>query len=258
MTKSKHQFFFVDEAGDPTFYNAKGEYIVGNEGCSRILLMGLIRTTQPALLREAVLNLKSSVTSDEYLQDIPSLKKTAVAFHAKDDAPEVREKMFKLIQKLDFKAEFVVARKIESVFQKKHKGKEHIFYDDLIIKLFKNKLHKTDNNTIYFAVRGSKTRQEPLEDAIQTAINTFEEKWGIKNNSDIHIYPQTPSGEPCLQIIDYMNWAIQRAFQKNEDRYYKFIQDKVSFLCDVYDFDKYPQNFYNRKNPFDLNKISPL
>jgi len=55
-----------------------------------------------------------------------------------------------------------------------------------------------------------------------------------------------------------MNWAVQRAFIKKDLRYYNYIKDKVSFVCDIYDFDKYPNNFYNKSNPFDVNKISPL
>jgi hypothetical protein len=69
---------------------------------------------------------------------------------------------------------------------------------------------------------------------------------------------QTPVGEPCLQVIDYMNWAVYRAFVKREVRYYRFVQDKVSLLVDLYDNRKYPKNWYNRQNPFDIKKISPL
>lgn len=72
------------------------------------------------------------------------------------------------------------------------------------------------------------------------------------------IQPQTPSGEPCLQVIDYINWAVQRAFEKKEERFFKFIEEKIVFLVDIYDIDKYPKNFYSQKNKFDLKKISPL
>jgi hypothetical protein len=65
-------------------------------------------------------------------------------------------------------------------------------------------------------------------------------------------------GEPCLQVIDYMNWAVYRAFVRNEMRYYKFVEDKVSLLVDLYDKGKYPRNWYNRGNPFDMKKASPL
>lgn len=256
--KIEKQFFFVDEAGDPTFYNSEGKYIVGTEGCSKILLLGFIKTEKPHVLREAMLRLQKEIIGDPYLQKIPSLQKTAIAFHAKNDVPEVREKVFKVIVNLPFSAEFIVARKIESVFHNRHKGKEHVFYDNLIINLFQNKLHLAKQNSIYFAVRGNKHRQAPLEEAIQTAVNVFEQKWEMKNNASIQIFPQSPAGEPCLQIADYMNCAVQRAFQKGDDRYIQFLQQKIAFLCDMYDFDRYPKNFYSKKNPFDINKISPL
>jgi hypothetical protein len=136
-------YFFVDEAGDPTFYNKHGINIVGNEGCSKILLLGLVKSDNPKPLRKAISKLKNQIKYDEYLKDIPSIKKTIKAFHAKDDCPEVREKFYKIIKDLDFKAEFIVARKLESIFRKRHKSDPNLFYDDLISKLFENKLHKS-------------------------------------------------------------------------------------------------------------------
>lgn len=254
----EENYFFVDEAGDPTFYDKHGNLIVGEGGCSQILLLGFIRTTSPEILRQEILALHSEVINDPYLQNIPSMKKTAVAFHAKDDVPEVREKVFKKIKQLDFKAEFVIARKIEKIFRNQYKANENSFYDDLIVTLFKNKLHLARKNTIYFSTRGNKLRQKPLEDAIQQAITSFERKWNKKVNGENCIYPQTPLGEPCLQIADYLNWAVQRAFLKGEDRFYKYLEDKVSFLCDIFDFNNYPKNYYNQKNKFNLTKISPL
>lgn len=252
------QYFFVDEAGDPTFYDKSGKYIVGQEGCSKILLLGFIRTTNPELLRKEVLQLKEEIINDPFYKGVPSLKKTAVTFHAKDDIPEIREKFYKKIVALDFKAEFIVARKQERTFNSKYQRKEYLFYNDLVVKLFENKLHLAKKNVIYFSTRGNKIRQKPLEEAIRKAISQFETKWKVKVSGKNRIYAQTPSTEPCLQIADYMNWAVQRAFVKGEDRYYKFIETKVSFICDIFDLAKYPKNYYNQKNKFDITKISPL
>lgn len=251
-------YFFVDEAGDPVFYNKYGQNIVGNEGCSKILLLGFIRTKNPKAIKQTLLNLREEILNDKYLANIPSISKSLVAFHAKNDCPEVREKVFKAILNLDFKAEFVVARKLEEIFNTRHHRKESIFYNDLFSKLFENKLHSTSKNIIYYAVRGNKDRQAPVRDAVQSAILAFEGKWKTKISSEIEIYPQSPSGEACLQVADYMNWVVQRAFLKGEDRYLKFVEDKISFLVDIYDFAKYPKNFYSKSNKFDLKKISPL
>lgn len=260
MQKAKDEisYFFVDESGDPTFYDKRGNLIVGTEGVSKILILGFIHTENPKAIRQKLQILQREITSDKYLQGIPSLQKTARAFHAKDDSPEVREKVFKAILDLDFTAELFVGRKIQNIFNVRHHRNENEFYDDLISKLFENKLHLAKQNEIFFAVRGSKTRQIPLEQAIQKAISTFEGKCKKQVKSIVKINPQSPSGEPCLQVVDYINWAVQRAFIKQDMRFYKFIEEKVKFLVDIYDRDKYPKNYYSSKNEFDITKISPL
>jgi hypothetical protein len=252
-----NNYFFVDESGDPTFFNKNGRVISGTNDCSPILIIGFIRTDNPSEIRKAIANLHQEIKEDEYLKSIPSISKTNLHFHAKDDCPEVREKVFKLIKKLDFKAEFIVARKRLDVFTKRHKKNEDIFYNEIVTKLFEKKLHQK-NNIIYFSKRGTKTKQQHLSQAIRTAVLNFEEKHNTQVETQTKIYIQTPSDEPCLQIIDYMNWIIYRAYTKKEVRYFEFLQEKISFVCDIYDFDKYPKNFYNRKNIFDIKKISPL
>jgi len=251
-------YFFVDESGDPYFYNRKGNLIVGNEGCSDILILGFIKTEQPELIRQKIIALQNIISNDEYLMQIPSVKKSVLFFHATDDSAEIREKVFKLIRELPFKGEFIVARKLENVFIKRHRKSPNLFYDDLVSKLFQNQLHKSKENIIYYAVRGNRARQKPLEEAIRTGVLTFEEKWKIKVDSEIKILPQRPVGEPCLQVVDYMLWSIQRALVKGEMRYYNFLKEKVSLIVDIYDFDRYPNNYYNKRNPFDIKKISPL
>ena len=93
---SKH-WYFVDETGDPVFYDKHGNLIVGKEGCSPILGLGFIETDNPNLLRKALANLHNQIAKDKYLQSIPSIQKTNRAFHAKDDAPEIRYLVYQLL-----------------------------------------------------------------------------------------------------------------------------------------------------------------
>jgi hypothetical protein len=254
----KKTFFFVDESGDPYFYDRKGKCILGQEGTSPILILGFIRTDDPASIRKSLLEARITMSQDQYLRSVPSFKKSLIAFHAKDDCPEVREKVFKVILSQSFKSEFIIARKHENIFMTRHKKSPNVFYDDIVTKLFQNQLHKATENIIYFAVRSNRARQQPLEQALRTAILSFEETWKTKVHTEILVYPQRPEGEPCLQVIDYMNWAVQRAFIRGEMRFLNFVRDKISLIVDLYDFDKYPKNYYNRKNPFDIKIISPL
>ena len=185
------------------------------------------------------------------------MKTTQIAFHAKDDCPEVRYKVFTLIKELPFSCNIVVARKTESVFNK-FNGNTQELYDSLITNLFKNILHLSSNNYIYIATRGSKKRQAPLEQAIQASLKYTENKFNTTIASTQKVLPQTPSGEACLQIVDYCNWAIQRAFLQNDMRYYNFLKEKFGLIVDLYDYKTGWKNFYCKKNPFDIKKISPL
>lgn len=251
-------WFFVDESGGPTFYDRKGNLVVGQEGCSSILILGFIETQQPELIRQAILQLQREVVADPYFEGIPSLMGTQVAFHAKDDLPEIRYRVFKLLADLDFKAQFVVARKIEKVFRNNFHARENEFYDHLVSQLFQNNLHRFETNYIYFSKRGSRARQTPLLEAIRQGISRFEQQWHTQVTSHVTVQAQTPQGEPCLSVIDYLNWAIYRAYTRKEMRYYRQIETKVSLMVDLYDTDRYPKNWYSKRNRFDVNKITPL
>jgi hypothetical protein len=251
-------WYFVDETGDPNFFDAKGNLLLGQAGTSPILALGFIETKDPRGLRHALAHLHAEVRADAYLQSFQSSRSTNVAFHAKDDRPEVRHLVFNLLRHLDFKAQFVVARKIERVFRNSFAASPSAFYDHLVMHLFSRVLHRHQRNHIYFAKRGSRSRQYPLQAAIAAGIASFEAKWQTKVETRSTLQAQVPSDEPCLQIIDNVNWAVYRAFVAREMRYYKLIENKVSLLVDLYDTEKYPANWYNRSNPFDINKTSPL
>jgi hypothetical protein len=265
-------YFFVDESGDPIFYDAKGNLIVGQPGCSPLLILGFIETQEPNTLRKAVLDLQREVCGDPYFQDVPSIAKTSVAFHANDDAPEVRYLFYKMIRELPFYAQFIVARKIERVFRNNFNADENQFYDHLVTRAFRDVLHRYKYNHITYAVRGSRKRQEPLSKAISKSKEAFEEWVGKRVDTVITVEPQSPKGEPCLSIIDYVSWALQRAYTKREMRYYDYIGDKVRFIRDIYDLQTYPNNRYfhgiptrrgerkrrAKENLFHIDKTTPL
>ena len=100
---------------------------------------------------------------------------------------EIRYRFFKLLSTLDFAAQFVVARKIERVFRNSFQAKEDAFYDHLVSRLFQNVLHRHQHNLIYFAKRGSRTRQAPLANAIAKGIADFEVKWDTHVNTTFSV-----------------------------------------------------------------------
>jgi hypothetical protein len=256
-------WFFVDEAGDPNFYAKRSKrLIVGEEGCSRTLILGFVRAADPQQLRSKLSDVRVEIAGSKYLRDIPSISKSLAQFHAKDDCAEVRKMVFEVIERMDFAAQFIVARKREHIFQNKYDGKCSAFYDDLIRMLFRGQLHLATENHIVFARRGNRARQHQLRSAVELSIRDFERNYHNSDETTVNVNTSQPAQEPVLQVIDYMNWAVQRAFERSEMRYFEFLRGKIEKVWDVYDIHKLQSNgnvVYDRKrNPFDIRKASPL
>jgi hypothetical protein len=261
QTEKKTTYFFVDESGDPNFYGKGGDIIVGKPGCSRILLIGFIYVDNPDPIRTCLEELRARIRQDSYLKDIPSVAKTIACFHAKDDCPEVRMMVYKALANQDFAAQIIVARKIERKFRSKYQGNKDRFYEDLVSKLFQNQMHKSERNIIVFSRRGSKTRQHAMRAAVERGARWFKEKWGVDIHTGLSIKTLKSGQDNMLQAVDYANWAVQRAFERREMRYFSYLRDKYELIWDVFDRANYTggKNFYNRSsNPFEIKKASPL
>ena len=103
--------FFVDEAGDLTLFDKHGRVIIGQEGVSRCFLVGLADLPNPAQAEEKLSALRAELLADPYFHGVPSFqperRKTAICFHAKDDLPEVRREVFKMLP--SFNAKIIIA-----------------------------------------------------------------------------------------------------------------------------------------------------
>jgi hypothetical protein len=262
LAEEKTRWFFVDEAGDPAFYGKGKKIIVGTLGCSKTFSVGFLRTFDPQQIRSKLAEVRLAVSTDRYFKDIPSVRKSLVAFHAKDDCPEIRKLVFEALEKMDFGAQIVVARKIEKVFTRAHGACPDRFYDFLVSKLFHCQLHLSTDNHIIFSRRGNKSRQRSLRMAVQLGALRFHQKYRHACHTKIEVDTSQTIQEPVLQAADYVMWAVQRAFERREMRYFDFLRDKIELVWDIYDIEKIRGKesiIYDRKkNPFDIEKTSSL
>lgn len=259
--------YFVDEAGDLSFFDKKGRVIVGQPGASRYFMLGVAHITEPDKVAVELEALRSSLMQEPRYQNIPSMqveaKKTAIAFHAKDDHSEIREKVFELIQSFDVKV--FVALRCKSLMADAAKAKfqnlgrkieQNAIYDDLITRLFKYKLHKADRSQITIARRGKESREEALEKAISKARENFNNTWKVNSDRPILIRSAYPSEIAGLQVIDYYLWAIQRLYERKEDKFFQLLAPKYRLIMDIDDRrNKNYGEWYCDRNPLTLEKI---
>ena len=257
---------FLDEAGDTTFFGKGRVPILGQEGVSLCFGLGMVRFTAPVVeVRAQIENLCRAVETDEYKNHIPSVAKRVQSggfyFHAKDDPPEVRERLFKWIREMDCSLEMVVGRKIPALFARKHNGKNSEFYADLLSHLLKNKLKLGQRLVINIAERGKTTRNHVLELAMTKARERFAKKQDASAiSSEVVFNVQNPRTEPLLCVPDYLAWTVQRVFERGETRHYDFVRERISPVVDLYDAEKYAgsRNYYTPKRPLTAeNKLGP-
>jgi hypothetical protein len=214
-------------------------------------------------------NFEKKLLADPYFTNVPSMqihaKKTVVAFHAKDNLPKVRREMFALLPAFGVKVWVAIRRKQELVRLAQlsynltgQKFKANDFYDDLVKRLFRNLLHKADENIIYFSRRGKSTRDATLAAAIKKAKENFERKMGIKSNQPTQIHSLYPSQNIGLQVIDYYLWALQRMYEKGEDRFFHLLAKEYRLIMDLDDTrNKEYGEWYSDSNLLGIEKIMP-
>jgi hypothetical protein len=234
--------FFVDEAGDPVFFGKRGKVLVGTDGCSRYFMLGMAQIEDHADAFKKLEDLRAALLADPYFKGVPSMQeateKTALCFHAKNDPPEVRREVFKLLQTLKVKVCVVVRDKqpiLSSIkgFGIRFRIDENDLYDSLVKELFHNQLHAADSNKIVFARRGKTDRIEALSAAIISAKAIFRKHAGISDDKPCEVSAAYPSECVGLQAIDYHLWAYQRMKEKGEARFYDLVAHQFAVAPEI-------------------------
>lgn len=272
------QHLFIDEAGDPTLFTRKGKPIAGTEGCSRYFIVGKLEVAEPDVLATALTDLRRELLADPYFSGVesfrPERRKTALLFHAKDDLPEVRYRVFSLLRGFGDALRFhaVVCDKqalLERETEKRQQNPGYRYqpdsiYDDLMRSLF-GKLHRlADHYAVCVARRGAKDRNHAIRTAIEHAERDFEQRFGFRRGGqDVwKITISDPKSTACLQAVDYYLWALQRFYEERrhpatgavirEDRFLNLIWPQTGEIHDL-DFGPPQGTFFTKQNPLTLD-----
>jgi hypothetical protein len=262
------RYFYVYEAGDPTLFDRRGNVIAGEPGCSSHFILGALDVADPAGLTSALGELHRQIVTDPFYAGVESLKperlRTHRMLHAKDDLPEIRERVFRLLATQDVRFHAVVRDKRGlAVHVRNLNAKSQTYrytpnqlYDELVKRLFRDRLHKDSAYRIVFAKRGSKDRTHALRQAIDDARINFQKKWGIAATAPIEVSAVASHEDYCLQAADYFLWAVQRVYSSGEDRFVSYLWHRCALVHDVDDRRKSPAGcYYTEKNPLTAAKL---
>ena len=260
---------FIDEAGDLSLFNRHKQVVVGQEGVSNYFMVGAAFVPDPTALDDKLGALRRDLLADPLLNRIPSLaptrKKTALAFHAKDDAAEVRYQVFKLLSSLDLKifvavrTKRVLAEEAKALFRYGRRMSENEIYYSLVSRLLRDRLHLAVSNIVVVARRGTKDRKDALTGAVRRAQTNFQAKWGLRDFGPCATSTAYPHEAGGLQAIDYFLWALQRLYERRDDRYFAPLSHHYRVIMDLDDQRRRDYGeWYSDANPLTLERLEPV
>jgi hypothetical protein len=191
-------------------------------------------------------------------------RKTAVAFHAKDDLPEVRREVFSLRKEEDVRFFAVVRSKratLSYVMSRNQSDPGYRYhpdelYDYVVRRLFKDRLHQSNRNVITFAKRGKRNRTRALMTALEAARSRYCESWGRQVETKILLRLSHSRDDGGLQAVDYFLWALQRLYERGEDRFLLNVWERCRLVHDVDDTRQARYGvYYNKKNAPSAEKL---
>lgn len=242
-TPQLHSYhFFLDEAGDMTFYGKGRIPIIGTDGVSKAFILGMVKfNANLSKIRNELINFQNYIANSPYYRSVDSVKKRVnkggYYFHAKDDLPEIRKEFFDWILNIDFSFHCAIGRKILSLYERKHNGKAAEFYADLLSHLLEPTM-LNDNSKIVLNIAELRnvTAFWNLSLALEKAKDRLSKR-DTRIETKIVFNVQPYISDPLLSVADYMCWAVQRNVEKGESRFLDYISSKV-----VLNFNLYPDD----------------
>ena len=262
-TDTSIRHYFIDEGGDGTLFSSKGKVLIDTKGCSRFFMLGLLEVSDPTALQQTLDNLRAQLMSDSYFDGVPSMRaegrKTALAFHAKNDLPEVRRDVFELLRNIEGLRFFAVVadkwRVLDYVRQQNESNPDYRYhpnelYDYLIPRLFRERLHQSSEYHITFSKRGKSDRTAALRQALQIARSRFAEQQNVITSTALQVSEARPKERAGLQAVDYFIWALQRLYERGEERYVNYLRATFRLVQDIDDRRKAGYGvYYTQKKP---------
>lgn len=261
--------YFVDESGDDTIFSKKGRVIIGQNGNSRFFIMGLLQVNDPDSLSAEMTGLRTELVNDPYFKNVPSMRpesrKTALAFHAKDDLPEARREVYKLLKaRSDLKFYAMIGDKTSTLqyvaqMQARDTGfhyHKNDMYDYLVRRLFRDRLTKADEYSIIFAERGNKKRTAVLKAQVDIAQQRHLEKFGGNHCPPCDVDSGKPKDYAGLQAVDYFLWGLQRLYERKEERYILNVWEHCKLIIDMDDRRRKPYGeYYHKSRPLTFDAL---
>jgi hypothetical protein len=207
-------YIFSDEAGCFVFER--------NNRVSRFFLVCTV-TVDDCAIGDALLALRRELI----WQDKPVREH----FHATEDHGAVRTAVYDFLKNADFRADVTLLDKPKADPQTrstKESFYKYAWYHHLR-EVAPALLNGKTEAFICAASVGTNKGQAVYTAAVNDVLQQLIQRQQWKT-----CFPRAVA-EPCLQIADYCAWAVQRKFERGDDKWFKMIEPKFSTVSDLWE-----------------------
>lgn len=207
-------YIFVDESGDMDFTLQGSKYY----------MFSFLLKRRPFKLHEIISAYRYTLL-ERNLDPLNGKRLNIEAFHACEDNKYIKEHIFNLLnssfKKEDIKVYSYILEK-QKVMPDKAKQKANFYADNLTyaITKFLEKINIDKDFIIITDRLAVQKNKEKQVGAIKSGIKKYLEN---KKSLRYDIFHHCSASSVNLQIIDYINWAIQRKYEHNDESFYNKI-----------------------------------
>lgn len=208
-----NKFIFADEAGCFTFNR--------NQNVSRYFILCTV-VMDTCDMAAALLNLRRKLAWDGF--------ELGDAFHASEDKQAVRDQVYGTIIEHPFSVQATIMEKSKA--QPQTCTTKARFYQYGYFFHFKHGATKVltpeCEALVTTASLGTKKERAAFEAAVGDVMRQTKRSKAWKADF------MPSASDPCLQVADYCAWAVMRKWERNDERSYKLIADRVTYEYDLF------------------------
>lgn len=206
-------YLFADESGDFTFNR--------NHNVSKYFILTTVSMFDCAVGSRLVELRRRLIWEGYELGDM---------FHATADKQVVRDEVFAVIAEHDFK--------IQATIMEKSKALPHVRIDNQTFYRYEWYYHFGHAHARRFrsgqevqvtaeAIGTKKTRA-----TFKASVNNVLQQYLSRKQWAVDFCSAT--SDPCLQVADYCSWAIQRLWERGDERSYNLIRGRITYEYDLW------------------------
>ncbi len=151
-------------------------------------------------------------------------------FHATEDSQLVRDKVFEVLNRYDFRIDATVLNKRKAYPGIRNSEEQFYRYACFYhMKYVAPRVASTDDELLVIAASiGTRRKLDDFRAAVEGVLKLTSPTQAVQ----IDAWPAAV--DPCLQVADYCCWAIQRKWERGDCRSYDLIKDKIRSEYDLF------------------------